>query len=196
MLLLLCQLRLRRKWEAEAGVGTGPWHRKSRLPQEAWHLDNPLPRQGFKQGRTERQDLDLHTPSPIMTRARCPALDKQQAAPWVVSSTPRDRSPVQAADPWASALIVCPPPTWGGAIAGEEDTTLSCLTLDSSISRVPVVFGPLPHPRSTYRSPQEQVNVGETGVGLDVGHQAGGTPFFPRNKGSSLRYIFFIFILL
>lgn len=178
MLLLLCQLRLRRKWEAEAGVGTAPWHRKSRLPQEAWHLDNPLPRQEFKQGRTERQDLNLHTPSPITTRARCPVLDKQQAAPWVVSSTPRDRSPVQAADPWASALIVCPLPTWQGAIAGEEDTTLSCLTLDSSVSRVPIVLSPLPHPRSAYRSPQEQVNVGETGVCLDDDTRQEGHHFF------------------
>lgn len=44
-------------------MGTGPWHRKSRLPQEAWHQDNPLLRQEFKQGAAQMQYPNLHTAS-------------------------------------------------------------------------------------------------------------------------------------
>lgn len=54
-------------------VGTGPWHRKSRRPQEAWHLDNPLPRQEFKQGGAERHGPDLHPPSPHYDQGTVPS---------------------------------------------------------------------------------------------------------------------------
>lgn len=70
-------------------VGTGPWHRKSRLPQGAWHQDNPLSRQEFKQGGAEMQLPDIHTSSPHYAQGRangiqissegCLALHRQTA---------------------------------------------------------------------------------------------------------------------
>lgn len=53
-------------------VGTGPWHRKSRLPQEAWHQDNPLPKQELYQGGAKMQYPDLHTPSLHYGQGRAP----------------------------------------------------------------------------------------------------------------------------
>jgi len=89
VLRLQCQLSLRRKWEAEAGWARGPGTGRADSPRGAWHQDNPLSRQEFKQGGAEMQLPDIHTSSPHYAQGRangiqissegCPALHRQTA---------------------------------------------------------------------------------------------------------------------